>query len=103
MGVDWPTLGRGCVEGNAGGLVWCGTGWRSEGTSTLPLCTKTLASGLATMTRAGGLIRRPEEVLNSLAASGSRAGGAEGTGAVLLTGGGGSGADLGVSMGGGAN
>jgi hypothetical protein len=53
------------VEGRAGGLVPWGMGSRSAGTSTRPLLTKTLAWGLATMTRAGGAPRRAEAVFNS--------------------------------------
>jgi hypothetical protein len=80
-GSDLPTEGSGCVAGNAGGFVRCGTGSRSEGTSTLPLWTKTLAWGLATMTRAGAP-RRPDAVDNSAAGFG-----AGGSGAALAAGG----------------
>jgi hypothetical protein len=40
-----------------------------SGPSTLPLCTNTLAWGLATMTLAGGTIRRPEGDFNSTSES----------------------------------
>jgi hypothetical protein len=48
-----PILGRGWVIGRAGGLLRCAIGSKSGGTSTRPLCTKTFAWGLATMTRGG--------------------------------------------------
>ena len=37
----------------------------------MPLCTNTFASGLATITRGGGVISRPDDVVNSPAGSGS--------------------------------
>lgn len=42
-----------------------------SGTSTLPLCTKTLALGFATITRAGGTTTRPDLVVNSPAVPGT--------------------------------
>ena len=65
-----PTAGIGCVAGKAGGFVRCGTGSRSSGTSTLPLCTNTLAWGLATMTRGDSAATRPDEAVNSTAGAG---------------------------------
>ena len=78
---DLPTAGKGCVAGRAGGRVWCGTGSRSSGRSTLPVWINTLAWGLATITRAGGATMRPDEVARS-AAGAEVAGGGTGTGAV---------------------
>ena len=48
-----------CVAGRAGGRVRCEIG-STLSNSTRPLSTKTLALGLATMTRAGGTITRPD-------------------------------------------
>lgn len=53
------------VEGSEGGRDWCGIGSTLGGFSTLPLCTKTFAFGLATMTRGGGTTSRPEGDANS--------------------------------------
>jgi hypothetical protein len=76
------TAGSGWVAGKAGGFDWCGTGCRSDGSSTFPLCTNTFACGLATMTRGGGVATRPDEVVNSAAGLGVGGGGvAEGVGA----------------------
>lgn len=58
------------MAGRAGGFVLCGTGSRSSGTSTLPLCTNTLAWGLATMTRGDGTPTRPDEDGASTAGAG---------------------------------
>jgi hypothetical protein len=65
VGVAFATPLKAWVAGKFGGRVRCGTGSRSSGTSTRPLCTKTFACGLATITRAGGATRRPEGVFNS--------------------------------------
>jgi hypothetical protein len=50
------------VAGRLGDLVLCAIGCRSSGTSTLPLCTKTLALALATMTRGGVMPIPPDSV-----------------------------------------
>jgi len=61
-----------CVDGRGGGdLVLWGMGSTCGWTSTLPLCTKTLAWGLATITRGGGTVTRPDEVVNSAAGLGA--------------------------------
>jgi hypothetical protein len=65
------TGARGCVAGIAGVRARCWMGSTDSGRSTLPLCTKILACGLATMTRGGGGIRRPDDVVRSPAGSGS--------------------------------
>jgi hypothetical protein len=56
---------RACVKGNAGGRLLCEIGSTAGRGSDLPLCTKTRALGLATMTRGGGVTSRPEGVFNS--------------------------------------
>ena len=56
------------------------------GGSTLLLSTKTLAAGLATITRAGAGTRRPEAVRNSEAGSGSVVAGGTGRGGALSVG-----------------
>jgi len=61
----------GCEAGKVGDFVPWGMGSISAGTSTLPLCTNTLALGLATMTRAGGATTRPDAVVNSAAGLGA--------------------------------
>jgi len=84
--ADLPMTGSGCVAGNAGGRERWGTGSRSAGTSTFPLCTKTFAWGFATMTRGGGGTTRPDWVDKS--ATGSEAGfGGTGIGGGAATGG----------------
>lgn len=72
-GVGWVfvPIERAWVKGNAGGRLLCGMGSTAERGSTLPLCTKTRALGLATMTRGGGVISRPEGDRSSSAGLGS--------------------------------
>ena len=72
-------LANACVEGSAGGRVWCGT--VSIFVGSVLLWTKTFAWGLATMTRGGGTISRPEgDFRSSVGVAGGWAGGAEACG-----------------------
>jgi hypothetical protein len=61
----------GWVAGATGGFVLCEMGSMWEGPSTLPLCTKTLAWGLATMTRGDWGLKRPDEEVSSAARLGA--------------------------------
>jgi hypothetical protein len=75
-----PTATSCCVEGKEGGLERCGTVSTPSGTSIRPLFTKTLALGLATMTRGCGRATRPDSDFNSVATgSGVTGWGAGGT------------------------
>ena len=69
------------MAGKVGGRAWWGTGSMPSDASMRLLWTKTLAAGLATMTRAGGGTRRPDAVRNSAAGSGSAGAGGTGRGA----------------------
>ena len=103
--VSGLTPARACVDGRDGGRALKGTGSMPlpPGGSTLLLSTKTLAAGLATMTRAGAGTSRPEEVRNSVAGSGSTTAGGTGRGGALNVGvaGGGGTPATGGAMGGG--
>ncbi len=90
------TTGSGWVCGKAGGLEPCGTGSRSSGRCTEPVWTKTLACGLATMTRGGGTTMRPDEVARS--AAGVRLGGTGAGAPVELAGRGGKAEGAGAPM-----
>jgi hypothetical protein len=82
--VSGLTPARACVDGNDGGRALNGTGsMPAPGGSTRLLSTKTLAAGLATITRAGAGTRRPEAVRNSEAGSGSMTAGGTGRGNAL--------------------